>query len=390
MKQCVQPSTDKRYAVTWRRWEQFCALDAPHDPFAITPSHLPYHEQVGAVTRYTSYLEETCDCSHQNIDAHLAGLRYHWKCRFMPTTALDDPAVAACRRAYRLDPRCQPASVGPRAPLTWQMLESIVHEGSNSLGSVAHMSATSCLLAFCCLFRVSEVAATSPLNTHRATAGCVEFQINKTAMLPAHLISSVSFSQVTAVRITQYTAKNRAAHERPAVLWFSADPLQAGDPLDLPFALFTWAVHAQFTAPSNPFFSTPSPHTSSPHAGTHASPAGPPPAPAERRRPLTSDMLRAAIKACAIRFGLDPALFGTHSLKIGGASHLTALGVPAHILQRAGRWKSLPVSLQYPARSAAEQDALLRTFREPSRFLTTDLLLSHNLPPRPSSHRTTP
>ena len=328
-----------------------------------------------------SYLVRDLHISHTNLDVHLAGLRHEWCCRFLPTWVFDDPAIAAARKSYRTDPTCQPQTTGQRAPLTWEMLESIVTSAASIPGSPDHMTATACLLAFCGLFRVSEVAFTTATNPHCLTAGCVEFRVQNTPLtppilVPSYLIAPYSFHQVLAVRITQHSAKNRSIHEPPATMWFSTDPTRANDPLDLPFALFHWATSSNASLPDSPFFSTSSPYL----------------------RPLTSRMLTSTIRACAVRFGLNPALYGTHSLKVGGSSHLRALGVPADVIQRAGRWKSMPVSLRYPAQSSIEQDNLMRTFRLPSQFHTDDVRMSRNLPRRPTpcptpssaTHHTTP
>ncbi len=91
-------------------------------------------------------------------------------------------------------------------------------------------------------------------------------------------------------------------------------------------------------------------------------------------------MLSRTIKRCASRFGLDPTRFDSHSLRIGGATALRAHGVAADRIQRAGRWRSLPVSLSYPAQSSTEQDQLLQVFRSPPRYDLIDLAMGTQTP----------
>ena len=56
---------------------------------------------------------------------------------------------------------------------------------------------------------------------------------------------------------------------------------------------------------------------------------------------LTSDEMNKVIKQTARTFsGLNPAVFETHSLHIGGASALAASGINDSIIQIMGRWKS--------------------------------------------------
>ena len=47
------------------------------------------------------------------------------------------------------------------------------------------------------------------------------------------------------------------------------------------------------------------------------------------------------MKRVALAVDLDPAVISTHSLRIAGASALANRGVPDHVIQSVGRWKSL-------------------------------------------------
>lgn len=57
--------------------------------------------------------------------------------------------------------------------------------------------------------------------------------------------------------------------------------------------------------------------------------------------PVTYDQLLKAIKALMKQLGYKVDQVGTHSMRIGGASTLAILGVPAHIIKILGRWLSL-------------------------------------------------
>ena len=52
------------------------------------------------------------------------------------------------------------------------------------------------------------------------------------------------------------------------------------------------------------------------------------------------DVQKALFKYAAL-LGLDPKRFKLHGLRIGGATSLAILGVPAHIIKAIGRWKSI-------------------------------------------------
>lgn len=371
----VTTSTQRRYAPAWQHWCTFISLDQPpsHVLTLREPRSVPHSEIVFALARFMHYLASDLHMSHTNIGSTLAGLRHEWKSRLIPTAAFDDPSIIASRRAYRLDLSAQPVRRGARAPLTWEMLQSIVQEG-HAPASAQRMVGTACLLAFCCLFRVSEVSVTPGAPQHCISASAVEFRIrhpgsSTVSLVPSYSIRTVPYSHIEAVRITQHTAKNRASADGAATSWFSVDHSLAYDPMDLPRALYEWSCSASLS-PDSQFFSLPN------------SCGG--------RYNLSSTMLSRSIKRCARCFGLDPSRFDSHSLRIGGATALRAHGVAADAVQRAGRWRSLPVSLSYPAPSTSEQDLLLNAFRSPSRYTLVDLAMSTLTPKHVPVRRSAP
>ena len=218
------------------------------------------------------------------------------------------------------------------------------------------------------------MALTPGTPHHCISASAIEFRVrtpgaSAVSLVPSHAIHTVPYSHVEAVRITQHTAKNRAAADGAAASWFSVDHSLTYDPMDLPRALYEWACAASLS-PDSQFFSLPD------------SSGG--------RYNLSSAMLSRSIKRCARRFGLDPSRFDSHSLRIGGATALRAHGVAADTVQRAGRWRSLPVSLSYPAPSSSEQDSLLNAFRSPSRYTLVDLAMGTMTPKHVPVRRSAP
>ena len=57
-------------------------------------------------------------------------------------------------------------------------------------------------------------------------------------------------------------------------------------------------------------------------------------------RPLEADNMRSVIKALMAHVGEDPTEFGTHSLRIGGATALFAAGATPLVIRTMGRWSS--------------------------------------------------
>ena len=63
------------------------------------------------------------------------------------------------------------------------------------------------------------------------------------------------------------------------------------------------------------------------------------------RNPATNEILTVAfireqLRACMAAIGREPAVYGAHSLRIGGATALAFSGVPGEQIQAAGRWHS--------------------------------------------------
>jgi hypothetical protein len=55
---------------------------------------------------------------------------------------------------------------------------------------------------------------------------------------------------------------------------------------------------------------------------------------------FSRDSIAKIVKALMARIGLDPARFGAHSLRIGGASAALAAGIPPAVIRITGRWSS--------------------------------------------------
>ena len=63
--------------------------------------------------------------------------------------------------------------------------------------------------------------------------------------------------------------------------------------------------------------------------------------------PLTAEKLNSLIKRTASHFGLDPALFSSHSLRSGGATALHKAEAGVEIIMHEGRWASMEFVLYY-------------------------------------------
>ena len=85
--------------------------------------------------------------------------------------------------------------------------------------------------------------------------------------------------------------------------------------------------------------------------------------------------MRLAVKAAAIRLGVDPAKFSLHSLRIGGACALRAAGAPLSMILFMGRWKSAPACLSYQVVGVHEYDRAMDYLRTPGVLTIADVEL---------------
>ena len=75
--------------------------------------------------------------------------------------------------------------------------------------------------------------------------------------------------------------------------------------------------------------------------------------------PITYAFMLVWVKAMMAHLGVPAARVGLHSFRIGGATSLAMLGVPAHIIKIFGRWESLAYQLYVQT-----PDASLRAYME--------------------------
>jgi hypothetical protein len=81
------------------------------------------------------------------------------------------------------------------------------------------------------------------------------------------------------------------------------------------------------------------------------------------------------LSGVAKHFNLSPSLFGTHSFRISGATTLDAGHNDSAVVQKMGRWKSLPTSLEYSQASTSAFRVAHEILADPSVFTIADLQL---------------
>lgn len=88
---------------------------------------------------------------------------------------------------------------------------------------------------------------------------------------------------------------------------------------------------------------------------------------------VTSRQVVDAIKRQAVSMGLDPKHFAGHSLRIGGATAMTAADLSMYDKMQQGGWQSLEASLCYMRRSAEMEKRVTAALQLPKRSPLTVL-----------------
>ena len=87
--------------------------------------------------------------------------------------------------------------------------------------------------------------------------------------------------------------------------------------------------------------------------------------------------MRQAVKAGAMRLGVDPTKFSFHSLRIGGMCALRAAGAPLSMILFMGRWKSAPACLSYQVVGVNENDRAVDYLWTPGVLSIADVEFLH-------------
>ena len=364
----VAPSTQRKYHASWMHWRTFLdsATALAHDParpdssYFLTDTSFEHSERL--LMMFTHYLVRDLNLSAETVVGHLSGLGFHFRSAGCDTAPLTSKRALACRRALFKDPAAFRAHTRQALPATFSMVESIVrHFDRPALRK--RIIAVAAALAFCCLLRASEYCQTSnapDADTHILRASHVLFELRQShvhngppTFVPAHeLPAHATFADCVSIKIVFATAKNISLRASKS-LCFSAKTTPR---LNLAALLFNWARDARLSA-NDPFLSFPG-------------------NPRQPRQRLQYARLNSIIRHTAKLFGLRPAGFSSHSFRIGGATHLRALGQDDGTIMRMGRWKSLPACLGYQAASTHANDRVLGLLSSPGNFTTRDVHLS--------------
>ena len=82
-----------------------------------------------------------------------------------------------------------------------------------------------------------------------------------------------------------------------------------------------------------------------------------------KKEPMPYSRASELVKQELLREGLEPSLYGIHSLRAGGASAAAARGIPDRLFQRQGGWRSVKSRNNYIQESLESQLTVTKTIQ---------------------------
>jgi hypothetical protein len=370
---CVTPSSNAKYKNDWANYKKFMARKCPRASLdQLLLVGLTLRQQVDVIVQYICYAVKELKLRPSTVNGSLSGIAHYFRSNYQLIDVFTHPSVRAQKTSWAIDERLNSSYdvVHKKQPLTLDMIDNIVDQAAfNRDNMVDTMIGVAATLAFFCLLRVSEYVPgytkieldEDGYRCHAITARDVLFEVasltgEESEFVPSHKVTADMWPRVITVKITLRSMKNDQSRVGSA-FWFSNLP-EINDTTNIVRVLFEWAVRARL-GPKSYFMSFRQ------GSGKNIT---------EVR--LTYERISTAIKNCATRYGLDPAQYGTHSCRIGGASHLRAAGAQDSEILRQGRWRSLPCSIGYQNSSFQELDNIQRRLQDKSVFTVRDLILT--------------
>ena len=255
------------------------------------------------------------------VSRAITGVKQHWKENLQPLDMFDDPVIRTLRDSCR-------ASEGSgreqnlakekrrRMPVTMDMvmwIRSQVMDKSVD-GFMTYMAV---VLAFHFMFRASEYIFTNK-GEHAVMSGDIDFILtNHRRASPWELTPDIASDEVERALLVIRSSKcdkggrgrylyisRRTPHESQLlddlIRWCRVSGVQKGDPL---FCRYQLGAKGRMG-----------------------------------RLILTNKMVSEALKTMATAFGFEVCFFTTHSLRIGGATTMMALGVDTRVVGKTGGW----------------------------------------------------
>ena len=353
---CVSDGTRKTYCVGFKAFMTFCELyDIDHNLKIVNhklevPEGVDY--QIAILLSFMSYGALEKQWAPDTIRVYMNGIRDQFRSQLFNLAIFNNRMIADTFAGLRNEYRCfhDEAAEKRRLPFTIQMLMFMMQHvvGRSSIQDRALIICFCLGLALLC--RASELVPTpdkhffrgKDIRFHRKS----EITGVELSFLPsaAHLFQ---LKDVQGVSINVRSAKNDQLGNG-AKYYFPLMEVSPKVAFCLTTELFIWSSFAK-PLDDDPFLS---------YKGKWF---------------LSYDTYLKTVKRVAKACGFNPDRFGTHSIRIGGATILAAAGHPNHYIQGMGRWAG-DTFMRYIRAATASMTSALISIVNPFLFTNDDLI----------------
>jgi len=356
---CVTSSTHLTYSTGMRAFLNWCAasnIDATLEvaPLAFAQQQLSFDHKIHTIGSFVCFLSVELKLQPGTVSNYVYGVRDYHRRLSKDLGFFNHVVLKQLKSAINVDWNAHHHKFDKKnLPFTIQMaVQGKLHVMDMSKPrDMAVMTAVEMGLVM--LNRSGELVVTAA--DHYIRALDVFFELRKSNGGLINVLSSDAWEHqscdVLSVTVTIRSAKNDADGQGHK-LHFKKKQIGPEVAFCIASSMFSWAVSARPVA-SHPFLSH--------HGGASG-----------KRWFLSYKAYVNGVKAMAAFAGFDPDRFGSHSIRIGGATVLAAAGHPNHYIMKLGRWKSLAF-LGYIHWAINAMDAALGSLVDPRHFGNDDI-----------------
>lgn len=310
------------YRTGWNHFLRFCDSVNINPNLTIINESLPTNPSFSYSTNVLLCFQQSLAVFQQlkpeTISNYMSGVKYFFNSLLIPTDGFDNDIFRRVRQNLQIEYRCVYGLKHDkkRLPLTLDMiLESRKFISIHNTRD--HLAFNAMLIGFFLLLRSSELVPTN--SDHYLKSQHVKFIFSKDndiQEIPSHEIRRLR-DHGTLLGVSILICSQKNDQEGNGMKYhFKTEETTSSYNIDLSTELLKCAMKHQ-PLHDHPFLSD-----------------------STENQQLSYDHYLQICKRVAKFCDFDPNLFGTHSIRIGGASTLAAAEVPNHYIQKMGGWKS--------------------------------------------------
>jgi hypothetical protein len=352
----VQHSTQKQYQNQFAVWKSFLVeYRNGESAFSDNLNGLSESEKIRTVLAFLAFLYFEKELSRSTIQNYVSGIRFHIELSGAKTSCFDEIVVKKFGRGAAL----RDAELGryrdKKRPIPLALIWHIVNNMLDRTKPADAPYRIAVMIAYFFLLRQSEYIYQRREGSHAIRACDVEFRTTNGQFVQSQMLQKTSLDSVNLVKITLRHCKNDPFRQGNS-FWCERCSVDKSNHFDLVRELFVFSMQANLS--STDVF------TSYKQSGATGSIIR-----------VTYKRMMQLLSDVAKHFNLSPSLFGTHSFRISGATTLDAGHNDSAVVQKMGRWKSLPTSLEYSQASTSAFRVAHEILADPNVFTVADLQL---------------